>query len=406
MATPALSFPSFDVDDTLGAAFIGFAFSCAVVGLNTNQVFTYFLRYPGDKIVYKLLVLLVCALSWIDQVFIGHAVYFYCITNYVNPIIVIERVPWTLIVQLTVGVSARAPESESVIKTDSDSCQAAIGTIVRLCFAMRVWRFSKRNIPVTTMVVALTLAELGFSIVYTVKSFQTPYLTTIENLRIIASLALGAGAVTDVVIACALAFFLRQYRTGSKRADSLVTTLTVYAVNTGAITAIFSVSTLVLYDLRPTTFQFLAVYFLLTKLYSVSFMCTLNMRRIVRGKGTERSDERLTTGNSLSAQGLGSRFRLYGPRTPKKIKSNEGFGMGSMAKGGLSVEIGVHQEVSVVSGVGMAAGSPYAHAYPPQSGTSPTFSSPMSAYGADYNYGYGGYGSEAVARNDGRPVAL
>ena len=61
-------------------------------------------------------------------------------------------------------------------------------------------------------------------------------------------------------------------------------------------------------------------------------MCTLNTRRIVRGKGTERSDERLTTGNSLSAQGLGSRCRLYGPRTPNKIKSNESFGMGSMAK--------------------------------------------------------------------------
>ena len=44
------------VDDTLGAALIGFAFSCVVFGVNTNQVFTYFQRYPGDRLAYKFLV--------------------------------------------------------------------------------------------------------------------------------------------------------------------------------------------------------------------------------------------------------------------------------------------------------------------------------------------------------------
>jgi hypothetical protein len=30
--------------------------SCVVFGVNTNQVFTYFQRYPGDKIAYKSIV--------------------------------------------------------------------------------------------------------------------------------------------------------------------------------------------------------------------------------------------------------------------------------------------------------------------------------------------------------------
>ncbi|KAJ7161753.1 hypothetical protein C8R46DRAFT_1284171 [Mycena filopes] len=98
----------FDVDDTLGAAFIGFAFSCVVFSVNTNQVVTYFQRYPQDKWAYKLIVSalpLVAPLtssrqqrahilgvaSWNSstKLFIGHAVYFYTITNYTQPAVLI-----------------------------------------------------------------------------------------------------------------------------------------------------------------------------------------------------------------------------------------------------------------------------------------------------------------------------
>ena len=66
---------------------------------------------------------------------------------------------------------------------------------------------------------------------------------------VVATLSLGAGVLTDVVIAAPLAFFLRRLRTGHRRADSLVTQLTVYAVNTGAITAAVAICTLVFVSL-------------------------------------------------------------------------------------------------------------------------------------------------------------
>ncbi|KAJ6528098.1 hypothetical protein B0H19DRAFT_538383 [Mycena capillaripes] len=254
----------FPVDDTLGAALIGFAFSCVVFGVNTNQVFTYFQRYPSDKLAYKLIVILIWTLECVDQAFIGHAVYFYTITHYAQPLVLLTQpVAWTLILQITVG--------------------AVIGTIVRLCFAMRVWRFSQRNITVTTTVVsllfmhrmitsltwrpkvALTLSEFGLAIAYTIKCFEDPFLAILPNLKVLASFSLGAGVLTDVFTACALCFFLRRFRTGSKRADSLVNTLTIYAVNTGAFTAAISLLTLIFYDLRPRNFQFLAFYFILSK---------------------------------------------------------------------------------------------------------------------------------------------
>ncbi|KAJ7160458.1 hypothetical protein C8R46DRAFT_1108173 [Mycena filopes] len=334
----------FDVDDTLGAAFIGFAFSCVVFGVNTNQVVTYFQRYPEDKWAYKLIVLLIWILELVDQAFIGHAVYFYTITNYTQPaVLIFERVVWTLILQLTVG--------------------ALIGTIVRLCFAMRVWRFSQRNIPVTAAVVALTLGELGLHQTYTSRCFQNPFLAVLPNLKLLASLALGAGVFADIFIACALCYFLRRFRTGhNSRADSLVTTLTIYAVNTGAFTAAISLLTLVFYDLRPRNFQFLAFYFILSKLYAISFLCTLNTRKIIRGKGTDREDGP-SGGTGASGISLSNRFYLN-PRTNVRgdfAFDTSGRGEVSMSKG---LEVGIHQEVSVSTDIESQVGtSPYSASY-------------------------------------------
>ncbi|KAJ6542184.1 hypothetical protein DFH09DRAFT_1174245 [Mycena vulgaris] len=339
----------FSVDDTLGAALIGFAFSCVVFGVNTNQVFTYFLRYPEDKLAYKFLVSLIWFLELVDQAFIGHSVYFYTITNYTKPLVLLlDPVAWTLILQLTIG--------------------ALIGTIVRLCFAMRVWRFSQKNIPVTVAVVALTLAELGLAIAYTVKCFQNPFLTTIPNLKMLASLSLGAGVITDIFTASALCYFLRKFRTGHKRADSLVNTLTVYAVNTGAFTAAVSLLTLIFYDLHPHNFQFLAFYFILSKLYAISFLCTLNTRRIIRGKGTEREDGRSGTAGA-SANISGNHFYIsHAPRTNTSGYHGEYSNPREEVSTSKGLEIGVHQTVSVSTDLDLETQSqlplgPYTHSY-------------------------------------------
>ncbi|KAJ7896508.1 hypothetical protein B0H13DRAFT_2338354 [Mycena leptocephala] len=324
------SLPS--TDDTLGAALIGFAMSCVVFGVNTNQVFTYFQRYPGDKIAYKSIVVLIWVLELVDQAFIGHAVYYYTITNYTKPLVLFTQpVAWTLILQLTVG--------------------AIIGTIVRLCFAMRVWRFSKHNITVTAIVVVLTLAELGLAIVYTVRSFRIQFVILLPNLKLLASLSLGAGVFTDVFTACALCFFLRKFRTGHKRADSLVNTLTIYAVNTGAFTAAISLLTLIFYDVRSHTFQFMAFYFILSKLYAISFLCTLNTRKIIRGKGTDREP---TSGASANISGN----QFYVSHVP--LTNTSGYPpRGDFSKG---LEIGIHQEVSVSTDI-ESQGNTYDHPY-------------------------------------------
>jgi len=211
--------------------------------------------------------------------------------------------------------------------------------------------------------VALTLSELGLAIAYTIKCFQDPFLVNLPNLKVLASFSLGAGVLTDVFTACALCFFLRKFRTGHKRSDTLVNTLTIYAVNTGAFTATISLLTLIFYDLRPRNFQFMAFYFILSKLYAISFLCTLNTRKIIRGKGTEHDGP--SGGTSPSG---GRNMNISGNHfyiSPvHRTNTSDGYGYGyrgeSTVRGDVSsgfgtkgLEIGIHQEVSVSSDLGM-----------------------------------------------------
>lgn len=303
-------------DDTLGAIFIGFSLSCVAFGVLTSQTFTYFKRYPSDRPAYKLLVSSIWLLELLHQVFIGHALYYYTITNFLTPSVLAGSIIWTLVLQLILG--------------------AVVGTVVKACFAMRVWRFSKHYIPITLLIAVLIFGQLGVSLGYTVRAFELNGLQYAPRLKLLATLSLAGGVLTDVVTAAALCYYLRKLRTGHKHSDSLVNTLTRYAVNTGALTSAVSLCTLILYNVRPSAFYFMGSYFVLSKLYAISFLCTLNTRTIIRGRGTDQEDQS-TRGNPL--------FVMISHRGQSIRQSSQQIDQSK------SVVIGVHQEISVVSDV-------------------------------------------------------
>jgi len=120
--------------------------------------------------------------------------------------------------------------------------------------------------------------------VYAVEAFRLPELVLISKLRTIGTIALSFGVAADTIIAAALCFFLRRLRTGFESSDSLVHSLSIYAINTGALTSATSITTLVVYNAYPNTFHCMASYFVLGKLYAISFLATLNTRKIIRNR--------------------------------------------------------------------------------------------------------------------------
>jgi hypothetical protein len=283
--------PGVTIDNTLGALFVGFAAACCVYGILMSQIYTYFVNYSLDRPIYKAVVLLILFLETADQVLIGQIYYHYGISNFANiSALAGGTQTWSFILQQALG--------------------SIVGTMVKIAFALRVWRFSERNVIITGIIMMLTLGGLSLAIVFSVKAFMLPDVFAVVKLRVLGTVTLGVGVLTDIITALSLCYFLNKLRTGYRQSDSLVSSLIKYAINTGALTSVVSVTTVVLYNTMPSNLIFIAVFFILSKMYAISFMATLNTRRVVRGRGTDRQG---TTTNHTNMFHLGTRVPSMGP---------------------------------------------------------------------------------------------
>ncbi|KAG1786480.1 uncharacterized protein HD556DRAFT_1053828 [Suillus plorans] len=95
--------------------------------------------------------------------------------------------------------------------------------------------------------------------------------------------ALSTVTFVDILIASSMWYFLATSRTGFSRTDSFINKLIAYTVNTGCITSIGSVATIVTCAAMPNNFIYLGVAFLVAKLYVGSFLALLNMRYYLQG---------------------------------------------------------------------------------------------------------------------------
>ncbi|KAL1663049.1 hypothetical protein GGF50DRAFT_103447 [Schizophyllum commune] len=320
-SAPAIPVSSLlNVDQTIGAMSIGFSLSCLLFGVLSTQVFIYFRRYPHDMYGYKAFVIGI----W---------------SHFAEPLVFITgNVIWTLIVQIIFG--------------------DIVGSLVKACFALRVYRFSGRNWWVTGGIFLLILGQFGLGIAYSQRSFVLNRLVFLPKLKTIATLALSANVATDATIALSLCFFLGKYRTGHRKSDTMVNKLTAYAINTGLLTSLISLATLLLYNFRPQTFEFMAMFFVLSKLYAITLMCTLTTRKIIRGRGTDREASGYTGYNYTGGQtsfigGTATTNSVYKISHHNRTAGVPRAPHSHTHKLSAPLEIGVRQEVSVVSDIEM-----------------------------------------------------
>ncbi|KAJ3985318.1 hypothetical protein F5890DRAFT_1553275 [Lentinula detonsa] len=232
----AIVSPAVTIDNTLGALFVGFTVACCVYGILLSQIYTYLTHYPMDRSIYKIIVLLILTLETVDQALIGQIYYHYGISNFSNPLTLIEGAQtWSFILQQTLG--------------------SVVGAIVKIAFALRVWRFSQRNFWITGLIVSDDGDKAGAVLKYieddsdsrrlvfgTCLHYQIVHASgrifrsEITRPQVLGTTSLGVGVLTDVITASSLCYFLNKLRTGYRQSDSLVSTLIKYAINTGALT--------------------------------------------------------------------------------------------------------------------------------------------------------------------------
>ncbi|KAF9461469.1 hypothetical protein BDZ94DRAFT_1310611 [Collybia nuda] len=204
-----------NINDTFGTFLIGVVVSATLFGMICIQTFSYFQNYGTDNSRVKLFVSALFVFGGLHSALSTHAIYYYTIINYRNPIALLDSI-WSLTTILQLSGTIRF--------------------VVHIFFIRRVYYVSRKNLPLAVVVFILALAHCGTTIVLTYRAFRSPHFYTIPQLIPYMNAALSLSMAADIIIAGSLSYFLHKTRSGIKKTDTMINKLIIYAVNNGILT--------------------------------------------------------------------------------------------------------------------------------------------------------------------------
>ncbi|KAJ7744057.1 hypothetical protein DFH07DRAFT_925197 [Mycena maculata] len=279
---PATLNPGDPLDNTMGSMLLGVIFSAILYGISVLQCLFYFTRYDRDPLYMKALVAATVFLDTLHLSFVIHTVYHYLITNYYNHG-ALEVPVWSVSLEaLPTGVTA---------------------SLVQSFYAYRVWRMSNKNVLLTALILILVLATASCGTAWVVLAIQAGTYKHLLHISVpppmlqwfifshdsfhpqpltISINALSTGA--DVIITSTLCFMLQRTRPASLATETMINRLILFTINTGLLTSLCAVASLISLALSPTTLIYASFYFCIGRLYSNALLASLNARSVIRGR--------------------------------------------------------------------------------------------------------------------------
>ncbi|KAF7330190.1 hypothetical protein MVEN_02456000 [Mycena venus] len=114
------------------------------------------------------------------------------------------------------------------------------------------------------------------------KTFQIKFFKLAQADIPYSTSALAFEVACDVLIAGAMIYHLLRNKTGFHKTDTAINLLVTYSLSSGAIATLFAICSLVTWITSPTTLIYALFYFVLVRVYGLSFMSLLNSREHVR----------------------------------------------------------------------------------------------------------------------------
>jgi len=155
------------------------------------------------------------------------------------------------------------------------------GAIVRGVFTRRVWLLTGRNNLLAGVIALASISTLIFGSAFAISGFSLIF-ANLRNASYFLYTGLASGVAADVLIATSLCVSLSRRRTGFKRTNSLINVLMLYAINSSLLTSLCSIASLVTFALWPTELIYVAVFFLQSKLYTISLFASINNREYLK----------------------------------------------------------------------------------------------------------------------------
>ncbi|KAF7370965.1 hypothetical protein MSAN_00730600 [Mycena sanguinolenta] len=277
------------LDKTFGVGFIGVVVAAGLHGVSCVQAWWYY-THQDDRWPLKLLVGAVMTFDTIHQALISHTVYTYLITNYNNGAELLQIV-WSLLVEVLFnGLTAL------LVQRFTNSLLDVLHLTPLSFLTLRIWRLSNGNIWLTGIALLLVWGEFGCVLAYVALSLRLHTFVELVELKALSITVNALAAAGDVFIAGTLTWLLHRSRTGFHRSDTMIRKLTIFAVNTGAVTSLCAIGSLISICVAGNTFIYILFFFCMGRLYCNSLLATLNARKSIRGA----ADGIHTTSENLS----------------------------------------------------------------------------------------------------------
>ncbi|EIW55780.1 uncharacterized protein TRAVEDRAFT_30504 [Trametes versicolor FP-101664 SS1] len=262
MSLPLASLP-LSLDDTYGALLVGTFLGIILYGVSLHQLFRYIRLYPFDVLSIRFLVTSVMVLETLHVVMTMDICYYYLVTHYFQPLVLLEGV-WSL--QLIPAVTALT------------AC------VSKVFLARRVFLTGPRSRWATALVGILLVAELALGIVLSVKGFIiVSLLQYAESTVGILSACEAAAIAADVLLAGTLTVTLWTQGYQRSRQSEFPTTdlFMTYVVKTGLLTGICNLLALILAQVWKQALFYSAVNIITTRFYANTLFAVLNSRELM-----------------------------------------------------------------------------------------------------------------------------
>ncbi|KAJ7116918.1 hypothetical protein C8R44DRAFT_879449 [Mycena epipterygia] len=249
----------FDAGPTIGALQIGVVFAVFLFGAVTVQVAVYHVRFPNDPYLIKGMVALVWCLDCGHTIAICNAMYIITVVQYGHP-----------------ELLATVPDSLNLAILLS----GFIGPLEQVWFAYRVHKFGKcYRLPVLCTMLSVSRA-CGSVALGAIALQRMPVLVFVDKWGWLIIVVLVIGALTDIILVAALCYHLSTWRgDGFIRMNHLVNRLMQWSIETGLVTSVGAMALLICFIKMKDTFNWIAIYFVLSKLFSNSLLFSLNVRK-------------------------------------------------------------------------------------------------------------------------------
>ncbi|GBE85756.1 hypothetical protein SCP_0802780 [Sparassis crispa] len=231
-------------------------------GVATAQVYFYWLNFANDSLWIRSTVLLVWGLETIHTGMCVKMITEYTIVDF-GDLPAVAHIIWSAGVTVMLSV--------------------LIAAVVQTFFIRRIWILSRRFKLVTVVPGVLLFIRVAFGLATASLSYLLPawieFRASIGPLFTV-TCGLSLSALVDLIVATVSIYYLWHSRTGFERTDHIIRSLITYVVNTGALTMVVSVSTLLTFVLLSDNLIFVGLAAVQSKLYANSFMATLNARKL------------------------------------------------------------------------------------------------------------------------------